>query len=49
MKQENIQTLYNVGKILFFVASSILVVEQVLSMKYKEDSITTRMRKAGLI
>lgn len=49
MKQENIQILFKAGKVLFFVASSILLFEQVVGMQYKEDPVTTRLRKAGLL
>jgi hypothetical protein len=50
MKQVNpLYSLVTSGKILFAVISGILLYDQIVGMKYKEDDTTRRLREARLI
>lgn len=49
MKNSNLDNLYTAGKVLFFITSAILFIEQIKQLNLKEDKTTERLRNAGFV
>ncbi len=49
MKTSKLETLYSAGKVLFFIASAVLFIEQIKQLNLKEDKVSERLRNAGFL